>query len=108
MPIRTKKRKGISILHIEGDMTISTAVALKKELMKHIAKPCEREIDLSEVSEMDSAGIQLLILAKRDATKHNTPLRLTSHSRAVLEVMDTYNLAAYFGDPILISRGAKA
>jgi anti-anti-sigma factor len=107
MPIRTKKRKGVSILHIEGDMTISTAAALKKELMKHLAQPCEREIVLSEVSEMDSAGMQLLILAKREATRHNTPLRLTGHSRAVLEVIDTYNLAAYFGDPIWISGGAK-
>jgi anti-sigma B factor antagonist len=108
MPIRTNKKKGVSILHIEGDMTISTAVALKNDLMKHIAQPSEREIDLSEVTEMDSAGMQLLILAKRDATQHNTPLRLTGHSRAVLEVIDTYNLAAFFGDPILISRRAKA
>ncbi len=108
MPIRTKKRKGVSILHIEGDMTIGTAAALKEELMKHITQSSEREIDLSDVSEMDSAGMQLLMLAKREATRHNTPLRLIGHSRAVLEVMDTYNLAAYFGDPILISRGAKA
>jgi hypothetical protein len=35
-------------------------------------------------------------------------LRLTEHSRAVLGVMDTYNLAAYFGDPIWISGDAKA
>jgi anti-anti-sigma factor len=108
MPISAKKKKGVAILHIEGDMTIHTAAALKKELMKHLAKPCEREIVLSEVSEMDTSGMQLLMLAKREATRHNTPLRLTDHSRAVLGVIDTYNLAAYFGDPIWISGGAKA
>lgn len=108
MPIRTKKKKGVSVLHIEGDMTIQTAVALKNELMKHIAQPCEREIVLSEVTEMDSSGMQLLMLAKREAIRHDTPLRLTGHSRAVLDVIDTYNLAAYFGDPIWISGGAKA
>lgn len=108
MTISAKKKKGMTILHIEGDMTIRNAAALKKELMKHIAKPGEREIDLSEVSEMDTTGIQLLILAKREATRHNTPLRLTSHSRAVFEAIDTYNLAAYFGDPIWISGKTKA
>jgi len=107
MPISARKKRGLVILHIEGDMTIHTAVKLKKELMKHIAKPCEREIVLSEVSEMDTAGMQLLILAKREATMNNTPLRLTGHSRAVLGVIDTYNLAAYFGDPIWIHGSAK-
>jgi anti-sigma B factor antagonist len=108
MPISAKKRKGVVALHIEGDMTVRTAAALKKDLMKHMAKPGEREIVLAEVSEMDSAGIQLLLLAKREATRHGTPLRLTGHSPAVLGVIDTYNLAAYFGDPILISGNAKA
>lgn len=108
MPIRTKTKKGVMSLHIEGDMTIRTVTALKKELMKHIAKPCEHEIVLSEVSEMDTSGMQLLMLAKREATWHNTPLRLTGHSRAVLEAIDTYNLSAYFGDPIWIAGGAKS
>lgn len=107
MPISTKKKKGVVILHIEGDMTVRTAAALKRELMKQITKPCEREIVLSEVSEMDTAGMQLLILAKREASRHNTPLRLSGHSRAVLEAMDTYNLAAYFGDPIWIAGDTK-
>lgn len=108
MTISAKKKKGMTILHIEGDMTIRNAAALKKELMKHIEKPCEREIDLSEVREMDTTGVQLLILAKREATRHNTPLRLIGHSPAVFEAIDTYNLAAYFGDPIWISGKAKA
>jgi hypothetical protein len=30
-------------------------------------------------------------------------LRLAGHSRAVLEVFDLCNLAAYFGDPLVIS-----
>jgi anti-sigma B factor antagonist len=100
MPIKAKKRKGLSLLSISGDMTIYTAAALKEELMTHIAQPGEREIDLSEVSEMDSAGLQLLILAKREAMRYKHDLRLTGHSRAVQEVMDLCNMGGYFGDPI--------
>jgi anti-sigma B factor antagonist len=108
MPISAKKKKGAVVLHIEGAMTISNAAALKKDLMKHMAKPGEHEIVLTEVSEMDTAGMQLLLLAKREATRNDTSLRLTGHSPAVLGVMDTYNLAAFFGDPIWISGNAKA
>jgi anti-sigma B factor antagonist len=100
MPVTAKKKRGVSLLQISGDMTIYTAAILKQELMQHLSKPCEREIDLSEVSEMDSAGLQLLIMAKREAEQHKKPLLLTRHSHAVLEVMDICNMAAYFGDPI--------
>lgn len=107
MPIRAETKDGLSLLHIEGDMTIYTAAELKAELMPHLSQPLEREIDLSNVSEIDSAGLQLLMLAKREAGRHACPLRLTEHSRAVLEVLDLCNLATYFGDPVLVFRDAK-
>lgn len=88
-------------------MTIYTAVDLKKELWAHIEKPVEREIDLSGVSEMDCAGLQLLILAKRESLRLGTPLHLTGHSRAVLEVLDICNLTTYFGDPLVITPGVN-
>ena len=129
MPIRAETKDGVSLLHIEGDMTIYTAAELKAELMPHLSPPVEmeidrkgkkkskvsahpsppmgREIDLSGVSEIDSAGLQLLLLAKREAERYANPLRLTGHSRAVLEVLDLCNLAGYFGDPVLIFRDTK-
>ena len=107
MPIRAETHNGLSLLHIEGDMTIYTAAELKAELMPHLTQPQEREIDLSAVSEIDSAGLQLLMLAKREAGRHACPLRLTGHSRAVLEVLDRCNLVPYFGDQVLVFRDAK-
>ncbi len=107
MTIRAETKDGLSLLHIEGDMSIYTAAALKAELMPYITQPGEREIDLSGVSEIDSAGLQLLILAKREAARHASPLRLTGHSRAVLELLDLCNLVPYFGDPVLVFRDAK-
>lgn len=103
MPISSKNNNGQLLLNIEGDMTIYTAAEMKGELMTHMTQPCEREIDVSEVSEMDSAGLQLLILAKREAERQGTSLRITGHSRAVLDVLDMCNLAPYFGDPVVLS-----
>ena len=107
MPIVTKKRKGVLALHVEGDMTIYTAAALKKELMEHIQQEGECEIVLSEVSKMDSAGMQLLILAKREAAAHKTPLRFIGHSKAVMDVMDTYDMSAYLGGTTSIAEAVS-
>jgi anti-sigma B factor antagonist len=100
MPIRVKKKKGVSTLFLEGEMSIYNAAELKGELVQLLSQPGEYEIDLSGVSEMDSAGLQLLILAKREAARLKTILQFNGHSRAVLEVINLCNLAAYFGDPI--------
>ena len=105
MPIREKTKNGVCHLAVEGEMTIYTATELKSELAPHLSKG-QIEIDLSGVSEMDTAGLQLLILAKREATKHERILRLVGHSQAVLEVLDICNMAAYFGDPLIISSHA--
>lgn len=100
MPIRVKRRKGVRVLHIEGDMTIYTAAELKNELAKQLAAPGDMEMDLSEVGEMDTAGLQLLVLAKREAQRIGSLLSFHRHSRAVLDAINLCNMAAYFGDPI--------
>lgn len=107
MPIRAETKEGLPLLHIEGDMTIYTAADLKAELLTYISQPLEREIDLSGVSEIDSAGLQLLMLAKSEAKRNATPLRLTGHSRAVLDILDVCNLVSYFGDPVLVFHEPK-
>lgn len=105
MPIREETKNGVCHLAVEGEMTIYTAAELKSELAPHLSKG-QIEIDLSQVSEMDSAGLQLLILAKREAMKDDRVLHLSGHSQAVLEVLDICNMAAYFGDPVIISSHA--
>jgi anti-sigma B factor antagonist len=88
---------------IDGEMTIYTAADTKARLMPLLAQCPLLEIDLSKVSEMDSAGLQLLILAKRECAQRNGDLRLIGHSPAVLEVLDMCNMMPYFGDPVVIS-----
>ena len=103
MPIRVEAKDDLSLLHIEDEMTIYTAAQLKEGLLPHLATRVELEINLSHVSEIDSTGLQLLILIKREAARAGLTLHLTEHSRAVLETFDLCNLAAYFGDPLVLS-----
>ncbi len=87
---------------INEDMTIYNAAAQKHMLLDALADCEELDMDLSQVSEMDTAGFQILLLSKREALKANKTVRLTAHSKAVTELLDLYNMASYFGDPMVI------
>lgn len=95
------------LMRPEGEMSIYTAAETKARLMPLLEKCTELEIDLSLVSELDSAGLQLLILAKRECAARGGSLHLTGHSRAVLEVLDMCDMNAFFGDPVVISSQAS-
>jgi anti-anti-sigma factor len=87
---------------VEEAMTIYTASTQKLMLLEAVANCQELDLDLSQVAEMDSAGFQLLMLAKREAAKTYKTLRITAHSKAVRELLDLYNMGSYFGDQLVI------
>jgi ABC-type transporter Mla MlaB component len=61
---------------INEDMTIYNAAAQKAMLLEALADCEELDMDLSQVSEMDTAGFQILLLTKREALKANKAVRL--------------------------------
>jgi len=93
---------------IKQDMNIYNASAQKDMLLKGLNGCQELDIDLSQVGEMDTAGFQILLLTKREALKVNKVVRLTGHSKAVTELIDLYNMAGYFGDPVVIPAEDRA
>ena len=84
-------------LRIEGEMTIFRAAELKPLLL---ATPAPTQVDLSAVTEMDTAGIQLLMLARREARAQGRDLRLMAPSAPVALVIELLDLAAFFGDAL--------
>ncbi len=103
----TTNRNNICQWQPQGEMTIYTAAELKGSLMAVLDKCRAVEIDLSEVSEMDTAGLQLLILAKRESQARKIGLNIVGHSKAVIDVLDLCNMTAYFGDPVVITSGTN-
>lgn len=89
-------------LVLEGAVAIYAARELKERLLSAVRDNRELHLDLSQVTELDSAGLQVLYLAKREAARREHALRIVAHSDAVREVLDLCNLHAYFGDPTLI------
>jgi len=86
----------------DGEMTIYTAAELKTRLLNALEERDELEVDLSGVSELDSAGLQLMVLLKREAGERGKNVRFVDHSQAVLDVLDLTDLGSVFGDPVLI------
>ncbi len=83
-------------IRIEGGMTICQVLALRQILLDSIIHSSDIDIDLSAVDEIDTAGVQLLILAKRTALSQHRELNLIGHSPAVLDVFELLNLFEYF------------
>ncbi|MBB1075021.1 STAS domain-containing protein [Rhodoferax sp. 4810] len=94
-----------NVLKIDGELTIFRAMELKPALL---ALPPVTEIDLSGVTDLDTAGVQLLMLAKKTAQAQGRDVRLVGHSPAVMDVFELLNVAAYFGDHLVMDSRAPA
>lgn len=97
-----------SSLVIQEAMTIYQVVAQKEALLAALAATECLDLDLSQVGEMDTAGFQLLALAKRESQKPGHALRIVAHSPAVREVIEFFNMVAFFGDPLVIPAGERS
>lgn len=100
---KKEKKSGEKVsLNIEGDMTIYRAANLSEDIAQALDSGRDVEIDLSRVSEIDGAGLQLMLAAKRESKERGSSLSFVGHSPVVREVLDLCDLGEYFGDPVVI------
>ena len=97
------KRSGLCEVTLEGELTIYEAADLKQGFEKHIDKCKAMTVDLSNVSEMDTACFQVLLAVKRECVEQQKEFTMNSHSPAVLDVLELFNIGSYFGDPLILS-----
>jgi anti-sigma B factor antagonist len=77
-------------LALSGELTIYHAAALKAELLTALADLQQPlEMDLSDVTELDTAGVQLLLAVGKQYQG-----RLVAASAAVQELVALYGLSA--------------
>jgi anti-sigma B factor antagonist len=99
MTITTTSVEGESLrLTVDGAMTVYEAGANRTELLDALADGKALEIDLAQVDEIDTAGLQLLVLTRREGLKAGKPVRLLAPSMAVMEATDRYGLGSWFDD----------
>ena len=100
--------EGATRITVEGDLGIYHSAEIKQRLIEEVRAHPVLELDLSHVGEMDSAGFQLLALAKQESHQAGHTLRIVSHSPAVREIIEFFNMVAFFGDPLVIPAGEHA
>ena len=90
-------------LSIDGELTIYTAAAEKQRLQAFLESGEELELNLANVSEMDTAGLQVLMLLKKEAGRRGKSLRYVMHSKAVLDILELSHTITAFGDQIVLT-----
>lgn len=89
-------------LPIEGDVSIYTVGELKSQLLQAMTQHPALDLDLAMVTEIDGAGVQLLMSARKQALAMGQTLTLSNHSMPVLEMWERLDLAGWFGDPLIL------
>lgn len=79
---------------IAGEMTIYTAAELKPLLVDHVRNAESPILDLAGVTDFDTAGLQLLLLARREGEAMGRRVRFEGHSGAVQNCLDILKLSA--------------
>jgi len=75
-------------IRIIGEMTVYTASQIKQPMVDAVAAAAANvQLDLSGVSEFDTAGVQLLLLVHREALARGRTLQFGAVSDIVREVL---------------------
>ncbi len=101
--ITAEKDGDLCRMKLSGELCIYSAAEMKDQLLEELGSCRQMEINLSEIEEIDTSGIQLLVLLKREAKASDKVLTLVSHSAATLEVLELLRMESYFGDPLILA-----
>ena len=86
-------------IRVTGEMTVYTAGQIKQPLLDALVGGSTNiEVDLSGVSEFDTAGLQLLLLIHREALVRGRTLRFAAASGIVREVLRLYGALGLLTD----------
>lgn len=93
------------VVAIQSDLTIYQIKEISDALLPQLSPDYDLEINLAAVNELDSSGVQLLMLLRQQSRQQATKLTIVEHSQAVLEVFEQLDLVRWFEDPIVLTGG---
>lgn len=102
MNIRYEQDHDHGTVWLEGELTIYHVDVVKQALLDCLDLCATLKVYLDQISEIDTAGIQVLVAVKREAMRQGKTLVLTGHSPCVLEIIELFGLTSFFGDPVLL------
>lgn len=95
----TERLEDVAMMHIEGELTIFSASevagAIKESMIEPLAMAKDIALDLSQVTEIDAAGLQILLMSKRAAERHGAKISFINCNAAVQELLALSNTQAF-------------
>jgi anti-sigma B factor antagonist len=86
-------------LQVMGDMNIYAAATIKDQLFElATASGADIELDLSSVTALDTAGLQIMLMLRRLAQSKGLAFRLASPSAAAVEVLELCGLRSLIAE----------
>jgi anti-sigma B factor antagonist len=81
--ITTTQADGKALLKIAGELRIASVADAKPAILASLADSSEIQLDLSEVDQCDTAGIQLLLMACASARASGKSFATLGHTAAL-------------------------
>lgn len=94
MGLEIRRDNGTAYVDVQDEMTIYTAALHWEQLQPLLAQVKAVELDLATVTEMDSAGIQLLLALKQACERLHNGFKLCRPAPCVMELLQLLHLDA--------------
>ncbi|MCG8612333.1 MAG: STAS domain-containing protein [Pseudomonadales bacterium] len=99
MEISCEKNGDQTQMLVMGDMTVDQIKGQRDLFLQSLTFGQHIGLDLMMVSEMDSAGLQLLILLKREAELRGQKVHIAAQSMEVTDMLDLCGMTDAFAPP---------
>ncbi|MCU8094123.1 STAS domain-containing protein [Shewanella sp. SM20] len=99
---RVEQSENCNIVFLAGELTIYQAEASFNELVNWLNQDIPLIIDLEGVTDIDSSGIQILLMVNKERSTRGFAFSLVNHSKIVVNVFERVGLLALFNDPVLL------
>ncbi len=97
MNIERKKNKDTTTLIFSGDLTIYQVSQIKQDFLSEPEKMTAKvALDLHQVTEIDTAGVQLLLFAKKLFSDLNKELFISKNNESVDMVLTALGVNSQF------------
>lgn len=91
-----QKRNKVTEVTISGELDIYCAMEFYQQHIKPLKIQQSLTLKLAKLTDIDTAGVQILIMIIKAAKRQNSPYNIASLSSALKEYSETFQLERYF------------
>lgn len=96
MAIEKQINNGTCTLKISGEVKIYDVASFKDQIFENFDSYSALNLDLSATEDMDTSGLQLLMLVRKEAQTRNISFRVVASSDPADKLLKLFNLTEWF------------